>query len=125
MGTQHTEINDDLRDRLARIWASTAGVELSTADCMVLLKRIRTYYMKVWEAQNAAGEIALTAFCKMMIEDTNKIIVAIETERVQADCEIAKTIERYPLLLAPAEQVDFAHILDGELLEVKPNGPSA
>lgn len=112
------KVNRKLKARLAEIWASTKGVEMSTDECLELLKRIRTYYMKVWEAQNEQGEVTLTGFCKTMIEDVNKILLAIETERVQADIEIAKTIERYPLMLAPANQIDLMHALDGEMLEV-------
>lgn len=117
MGTQ-SKINTKLRKRLATIWKETSGVELSTSECLDLLRRIRVYYMRAWTSQLDEGEIAHTAFFKSMIEDITKILVAVESERVQADTAIAKTIERYPLLLAPREQTDLMHALDAESLEV-------
>lgn len=118
MRTEAKKVNAKLRKRLAAIWAATKGVAYSTEECIEMLRRLRNYYMAVWDDQNAHGEIALTPLCKEMVTDINKIIVAIETERVQADVAIARTIERTPLLLAPQEQIDLAHLLDKDMTEV-------
>ena len=118
MGTQEKKVNAKLRKRLKEIWKVDSVVELSTTECVELLRRIRTYYMHAWMHQLAEGEILYTSFFESMVEKVNGLIVSIETERVQADTEIAKTIVKYPLMLSTREQTDLMHALDAESLSV-------
>lgn len=126
MRTQ-TKINNKLRRKIAKLWADSEGITYTTDEVLTILRRIRAFYLSLWQSQLEDGDIELNAFCKAMTEDLTALFSKIENERAQADVEVAKTITRYPLMLAPAEAVDFAHILDGEALKIDDNdsGPTA
>lgn len=118
MKTLEAKANSELRERWAELWEQSKHHAITTTEAVELLQRCRAFYLSCIDDALERGEPHLVPFFEERIQATAKIIVDIEEELVQADIEIAKTIVRTPLLLAPKEQIDLAHAMGADSLEV-------
>lgn len=99
-------------ERWARVWAVSQLKQYTVDEIVQRLTRFRTFYVAAWEDCLVSGDIVSAGHFYQMIRRITSLFVDLEIEKVHGDAVLSQTIERIPLILAPMENLDFAHLLE-------------
>lgn len=101
----------------ALIWAQAQIKTYSTDEILEQLDKVRTFYLNCLVSDLEKGNIKDGPHYLTMVKRITRLFEDIRNERGDADVITARTIAKYPLLLAPSEMIDFGHLLDGSPIE--------
>jgi len=101
------------RAEYARLWAAAQLRTFTKDDIVERLTRFRTFYVMAWEDCLVRGEITEARSFYGMIDRITSLMADLAAEKAPAGLTVARAVMSAPLMLAPMENLDFAHLLDG------------
>lgn len=102
------------KNKYALLWAKAQLQEYGTEEIVKRLYKFRTFYVLAWEKCLETGEPEDAGQWCAMIGRISSLLRDIEQEKMTADVAVGRAMVAYPLMIAPAESLDFAHLLDDD-----------
>lgn len=98
--------------RYADLWAAAQLKTFSIDEILERLERFRTFYVMAWEECLSRGAVHEAGQFYSMISNITQLFMDLAAEQVRPELVLAQSVMRVPLMLAPMERLDFAHLLD-------------